>query len=197
MHKYTDEEESLLRKIAPGHTGSEITKMFNKHFSLSLTELQIKSFRSRKFINNGLDAKFKKGSIPVNKGTKGFMKPNRTSFKKGNRPKNWVPVGSERIDTDGYVDIKIAEPHKWKQKHHILWEQQNGPIPEGYVLVFKDSNKQNVSLENIAVISRSELLIMNKNMLIFENPKLTESGLLVARIMDKTNKKRKKKNHEE
>lgn len=31
----------------------------------------------------------KLGSIPWNKGTKGLMKPNKTSFKKGQRPQNY------------------------------------------------------------------------------------------------------------
>jgi len=49
---------------------------------------------------------FKKGMIPWNKGTKGVMKPNKTSFKKGKKAKNWN--GFNKGDNIG------EDHHNWK-----------------------------------------------------------------------------------
>ena len=58
------------------------------------------------------------------------MRSNRTSFKKGNRPKNYLPVGSESIDVDGYVKVKIQDPSKWELKHRIIWSERFGEVPD-------------------------------------------------------------------
>lgn len=120
MKKYTDEMIEFLKEVTPGKTYKEITELFNIKFNLGVTTEIIKSLLSRKKIHTGTrGCLYKKGSIPWNKGKKGYMGANRTSFKKGNRPKNWKPVGSERL-IDGYTFIKIADPRKWVLKHRII-----------------------------------------------------------------------------
>ena len=36
----------------------------------------------------------------------------RTWFKKGHIPANYRPVGSERVNADGYIEVKVADPNK-------------------------------------------------------------------------------------
>lgn len=103
---------------------------------------------------------FKKGFVPANKGKKMppevYAKCAGTMFKKGQNPINHREVGSERIDRDGYIMIKVAEPNKWKLKHRLVWEQANGPIPKGYNIQFRDGNKLNLDIDNLYMISRKE-----------------------------------------
>ncbi|MEN6487843.1 MAG: HNH endonuclease [Smithella sp.] len=64
-----------------------------------------------------------------------------TQFKKGNKPANWVPIGTERTNRDGYVEVKIADGRlnkNWKAKHIFIWETANGPVPKGHVVIFGD-----------------------------------------------------------
>ena len=143
---------------------------------------------------------FLKGMVPWNKGQKmkneTFEKIKPTLFQKGNKTWNTRPIGSERIKAkDGYVLIKVAEPNKWELKHRYLYKQKYGEIPKGHTVLFKDGNKYNFDLENLVLVSRSELLILNKKNLIKNNKELTETGLLIAKVIDKTNKRKRKLNN--
>lgn len=117
--------------------------------------------------------RFSKGSVPANKGKKMppevYAKAAPTMFKKGQMPYNHKPVGSERIDKDGYIMVKVAEPKKWRQKQRVVWEEAHGPIPKGYNIQFKDGNRQNVSLDNLYIISRADQL-KNENSMMARYP---------------------------
>ena len=106
--------------------------------------------------------RFPKGSVPANKGKKMppeiYAKAAPTMFKPGHPPTKHRDVGSERVNVDGYVEIKVAEPNKWRLKQRVIWEQANGPIPRGYNIQFKDGNRLNVHLDNLYIISRAEQL---------------------------------------
>ncbi len=128
---------------------------------------------------------FEKGNIPSPLARpKG---PNKTSFKKGNRPHNWRPVGSTRC-VDGYLEVKVAEPKTWEQKHVLVWEKENGKTPDGFCVVFIDSDKENIEPDNLELISRNENLQINR-LRCFSEPKQIQPvvrtlGKLVAKIFD-------------
>ena len=42
------------------------------------------------------------------------------------------------------------------QKHRWVWEQAHGKIPKGYIIAFRDGNKQNCALENLQMMSLYE-----------------------------------------
>ena len=88
MKKYTDDIINFLREIAPGKTYKEIVEIFNKKYDLEMTVKKLSSLLGRKKIKTGTTGCFRKGFIPWNKGKKGYMGANKTSFKKGNKPKN-------------------------------------------------------------------------------------------------------------
>lgn len=130
---------------------------------------------------------------PWNKGKKGVTCGGKeTQFGKGRKPWNYRPVGSERTNVDGYVEIKIADPKTWKAKHVLLWEAAHGPIPKGHVVIFADGNKQNVTLENLLLLSRRELAVMNKKGLIANDAELTKAGVVVADIYLKIGERKRK-----
>lgn len=178
---YTSEMIEFLKEISPGKSVKEITCLFNKNFNLNKSNFQISALMKRKGIKTGNDSRFKKGSIPHNKGKKFIVSWSPTQFQKGMKPHNYVPIGSERINSSGYIDIKIDEK-KWKQKHRIIWEQENGPIPKNCCLIFADSNKLNVNLDNLILVTRKELFKMNQENLIKENKNLTEVGHTIAKL---------------
>ena len=127
-HKYSEDEIEFIRlKAKQGYTYNGIKNAFNDRFNTNLTFHQIKSTMQRHNIKNNSDSKFKKGHNPHNKGKKMspevYEKIKPTLFKKGHNI-NTRPVGSERIDKDGYIDIKVAMPDKWKLKHKELFFAQ-------------------------------------------------------------------------
>ena len=109
--------------------------------------------------------RYAKGHVPANKGKKvavsTYNKCAPTMFKKGSKPHNYRPVGSERITKDGYVERKIANPKTWKAVHILVWESANGPVPVKHKIVFKDNNQLNNELSNLECISYAEAMVRN------------------------------------
>ena len=108
-------------------------------------------------------SRFVKGSEPANKGKRieefmsedGIKASSRTRFKPGRMPHNTLAIGTERVYADGYLWIKVNE-RKRVQKHRYVWEQAHGKIPDGYLVAFRDGNRQNCDLSNLYLISRQE-----------------------------------------
>lgn len=184
----------FIKNNAKSKSTKELTDLFNKHFEMNITVEQMKACKARNKITSGLSGRFKKGETPWNKGMKGLqIGGEETQFKKGQAPINYRPVGSERISKDGYIEIKVADPNKWKLKHRYIWEQVHGPIPKGYALIFGDSNKLNCDVDNLILVSRSQLAILNKNKLLQQNDiELTKIAITIADLYLKIGERRKK-----
>lgn len=196
-HIYTDEEKAFMEKIVPGHSYREIQKAFIEKFGWEISLGQIKSYIGNHHLNSGKTGCFQKGHIPSNKGKKMpaevYEKVRHTMFPKGHMPVQHRPVGSERINVDGYIEIKVEEPKKWRLKHNVIYEQHYGAIPKGHVVVFLDGNKMNLTPENLKLISRGELAIMNKQGLFRMDPELTEASINVVKLIYATSKAKKRK----
>lgn len=160
----------------------------------------------------GIGTEFKKGLAPANKGLRrpgwyrGRMR--ETQFKKGSRSgkaaENWKPIGTILPDSDGYLRIKVREAEYgkepfgfgnvkvWPLLQRHVWEQNNGPIPPGHKIVFKDGNKQHVEIENLECLSSAQLL--QRNSLWKRYPReLAETIQLVGALKRKIRGKEKKR----
>lgn len=183
---FTKEQEEFLKKNAIGTGNETLTNLFNKEFETNFLVTQVIAWKNRNAVSSGLDGRFEEGREPWNKGMKGLNTGGEAGwFKKGQAPINCRPVGSERITVDGHVEIKTADPSDWRHKHVVVWEKHNGPVPENHVVVFLDSNKENITLDNLMLISRSELVRMNQEDFFFNDPELTKAGLNIVRLNNK------------
>lgn len=107
-----------------------------------------------------------KGSVPANKGMRGVSYPGSkaTQFKPGQRPYTWVPIGSLRVNGDGYLDRKVRDQspsHKnWEAVHRLAWIEANGPIPKGHMVVFKPGMRttalEEITLDRLELRSRAD-----------------------------------------
>lgn len=196
MHRYSDEQKKFIVDNNYGKYAKELADIFNKHFNTNITAKEIKYFRRNHKLNSGLTGQFQKGQVSHNKGKKqieymsneAIERTKATRFKKGNRPLCYRPVGSERITKDGYIEVKVADPNKWETKNKVIYKKYFGDIPKGYKVIYADGNRLNNEPTNLILVSSSELLIANRNHLIYENKDLTESGILISKVIDKTNK---------
>lgn len=191
QHKWTNEEKEYLASIVKGSTYKEITKQMNDKFEYNFSEEQIKGMMYRNKLTTGTGGYFKKGSTPWNKGLKGYMGANKTSFKKGTIPPNQVPIGTESITKGGYIKVKVGEPNKWKLKQRYIYEQHYGEIPKDCNVIFADKNIRNFDINNLILVSKAEMLILNNNKLIFEDKELTKVGVNIAKVIDKAKKRSK------
>lgn len=191
--KYTDEMKQFILDNYKGRYNQELADLFNQKFNTNITSRTIKSYKANNKLNSGLTGKFRKGQTPHNKGKKMpkevYEKVKHTMFAKGNVPPNHRPVGSERISKDGYIEVKVAEPNKWRLKQRVVYEETKGKIPEGCPIIFLDGNKRNFDIDNLRCITRSELLYLNCNWLNNSN-EITETGILMARLDRAKNKKK-------
>lgn len=195
-HIYTEEHKQFLEEMYKNYDANKLTNMFNKKFNLKKTKIAISASLKRYGFKTDRTGQYIKGDIPLNKGKtwdeympkKSQKKARKTTFKKGSIPANLKTVGSERLGKDEYILIKIEEKGKWVHKHRHIYEQHHGPIKPNHIIIFLDQDKYNFDINNLKMISKSELLILNQRKLIKDDPGLTTSGILVAKLIDKTNK---------
>lgn len=169
--KWTQEEIEILSRLYPNHYAREIAGILGRGISSIHCKAQSLGLESsrEKIQRTGYEAskspasiaaRFQKGSVPLNKGKKVspeiYSKMQPTMFKKGQTPLNHRDVGSERVNVYGYIEIKVAEPNRWRLKHRIIWEQVNGTIPRGYNVQFKNHNPLDCRIENLYLISKAE-----------------------------------------
>ena len=115
---------------------------------------------------------FQKGNVPFNKGKKWseYMSPEgrkrleATTFKKGNINHKNTFDGNVTIRRDSrgyyYKQIRLSKS-VWQKYHQYIWEQVNGKIPDGMLVVFKDKDTMNCNIENLELITRKENMVRN------------------------------------
>lgn len=168
--RYAPEEVRFLTARRAGRSHAALAELFTKHFRRTLTARQVGTFLKNRGLTTGLTGRFEKGMTPWNRGKRGYMGANWTSFKKGHIPANHRPLWSERVGKDGYIEMSVPErnpytgfPTRFKHKHVWIWEQAHGPKPKGTVVIFRDGNNRNFELDNLLLVTRRELLALNQH----------------------------------
>ena len=161
-HKWQAYQIAWLKDNRYELNNVELVAQFNRTHGLKLTSDQIiQACKRRRFQHKHIG--YQKGHVPWNAGLKGVNGSSSTTFKKGNPNHNTRPVGSERITKDGYWEIKVAEPRQWDAKHRLVWESVHGPIPKGNLVLFIGNNKLDCSIENLQMVTRGELAVLNRH----------------------------------
>lgn len=200
VSRFPEGMEEYIRSVAEGRPSSEIAALVNERFGEGMiTEASLQAYKKNHKIRSGYDARFKKGNISPNKGkhTKTTGRMAETQFKKGARPHNAKPVGSER-NLIGYIEVKVGEPNVWKFKHRVIWEEHYGPIPEGQMICFKDGDPLNVDIGNLAMVDKATSLQMSRLGIHSPGKEAFGSAVLAARLyadacqLEKDRKKSKK-----
>ena len=183
--KYTAEMDAFLleHQLLPR---KELTELFNHEFGLKLNIDQIKAHCLRIGAKTGRTGRLEKGHTTWNKGMKGYRPSPGTMWKKGNIPHTSAPVGHEYITKDGYIECKFEGERQMKLKHKYLWEKDNGPIPSGHALIFKNGIKTDCRLDNLMLVSRAELLAMNCRFKELQRPETKETIALLAKVYVKS-----------
>jgi len=162
MHRYTDEEVSFLRDHATGLTLRELTGLFNAEFGLSQKPEALKTA-------------LKWHGIRCGKRLHRFA---------------CAPIGAEMIKSSGYTFVKTAQPDKWRFKHTLLWEAAHGPIPKGHMLIFKDRDRRNITLDNLRLVTIAENAVMNRYGLRSDDPEFLTASVAIADILIKARERK-------
>lgn len=177
-HQWTQSEKDYIAKHYPNVRTDEIAQ------ALGLNLAQVYSMarriglkKSQAFLDSeesgrlrgehGRCTRFKPGQVSWNKG-KSYVAGGRspeTQFKKGAKPLNWKPVGTYRINGEGYLDLKVNDlpGHnnvRWHPVHRLVWVEANGPVPDKHMIIFKPGMRTNVleeiTLDKLECISRAD-----------------------------------------
>jgi hypothetical protein len=190
MIKWSKEPEKVkfLIEYIPGHQESEIRSTFQERFGITLTEAQIGNFKHKYGVKSGTHGgRFEKGQPALNKGKKmtpeQYKRCSGTMFRKGHSPQNHREVGSERINVDGYIEIKVEEPNKWRLKQRVMYEKyHNVKLTRNEAIVFLDGNKLNLAEDNLFCLTRAELVRYNQNKLRGEDSETGLGAALLAKL---------------
>lgn len=193
MRKFwTETENELIRLHYPDNLTENLVSLFPGRSLCSITsharELGIKkskvffegpdSGRISKNNDIGVSTRFTRQMPGWNKGKKQsdymsaemIARTAKTRFKKGQDPHNTQPIGYERVTVDGYVEVKVrhlkdgnGKNKNFELKQRLIWEQKNGPIPDGGIIEFLDGNKLNFEDSNLVLRTRKENLLRNMN----------------------------------
>lgn len=171
-HIWTPEEDAVLRERYAESDTHELARQLGTSYNSTYQRAnKLGLYKTHEFLSrtssgpqNGMSSRFKKGVTPFNKGMKEWQfrskesiaKCAATQFKPGQTPHNIYPIGFESVHADGYTWVKLAEG--MVQKHVYLWQQHNGPIPEGMMVVFRDGDKSNFDIDNLQLMNRANAL---------------------------------------
>lgn len=153
-HHYTQEQNEFLKRNIGKYTYGELTKLFNKKFGCNVSKCSL----TGQCIN--------------------YLKIHREC-----NTKNHLDIYTERNMGNGRVRVKVTmkeglpKNERWVPKHRIIYEKENGEIPEGYVVIFLDRNPENLSPDNLYAISKSTHAIMASHNWFTENAENTLTAI--------------------
>ena len=171
-HQYTDEEKQWLVEQDSSLTYRELTEAFNEHFKTNMSVGQISDLVCKRL-------KVKRSG-------------NKGQFKVGAKPK--YKVGDEIIKA-GYAYVKVSDEYipgkttnedyarKWKRKSDLVWEKENGKLPEGTFLIFLDGDTLNCDIDNLYPVTRSIHAVMTKNHWYKKNKDFTLATLKYCELL--------------
>lgn len=181
-HKWTEAElNTLSTRYANERTGDiakdlgiRLDLVYRKASSMGLN-------KSKEYLSSpaagrldgvkGSSNRFQKGQAAWNKGIKGLNTGGEAGwFKPGHRGgkalERYQPIGTIRVSKDGYLQKKIHDgmplQSRWRGLHLVNWESVHGSVnTKTHALCFRDGNRQNCAVENLELITRSDLALRN------------------------------------
>ena len=189
----TDEQAKCMITLIPGRMAAEVAEIMNEKYGLSLTPAQIRGWKKNHKVPGGYSTRFRPGVQAWNKGKKwqdfmteeGMKNSRKYLFSAGNVPKNRKELGAVYERSDGYLWIKVQDGHlnkNWKQLHRYLWELENGPIPDGHMLIFLDGNRYNCNLDNLSLVTNGELAVINQKFGMTHDKEVNEAIVAASRL---------------
>lgn len=109
------------------------------------------------------------------------------------------PIGYETIwkDRKGRIrtKVKVADGKRLVDKRIVEWLKYNPDDDlKGYCIIHLDNNTRNFDINNLSKVKKEVFLIMLSNHILFDDPELNKTSILVARNMYEAKKKKGKEN---
>lgn len=168
---WSPERLAWLRAHRADLTIGPLTAAFNARFGTHQQPSALANAMNKHGIASPRTGRFQPGLTPWNSGMSGFQAGGRareTQFQRGNLVWHQMPVWSYRQETDGYWYFKFrqeAQPglsrRDWLAVHRLNWEAAHGPLAAGQVVIMLDTDPSHCELDNLAMLTRRELVFFN------------------------------------
>jgi hypothetical protein len=176
--RWTEQEDALLRARYPDEDTETLCAVLGrKRKNVYARADRLGLRKSEEFIaaqheaaaRRLSDSCFAKGSAPWNKGKAGAYRISAGGgrgrvFLPGNRPPNYRELGSEVWRSDGHLYRKISDApgnKNCRPVYLLLWEAHHGSVPSGHAVAFRDGNYRNITLANLELVTRAEMMLRN------------------------------------
>jgi len=167
-----------LRQHYPHTTGAHVAKLIGTSLSSVYAKAKVLGLtKSPEFFASaasgrttgqlGQQTRFTSGQESWNKGIS--YEPGgrsvETRFGVGSVPHNTKPIGTYRINGEGYLDRKVSNDKganhvRWHPVHRLVWEEVNGKVPQGSMIVFRSGMRTNkleeITIDRVECITRAE-----------------------------------------
>lgn len=204
--KWTDEELGWLERYMPTMPRKELAALYEQEWGKPITHAQLDNLCTRYgwqgAPNTGRFVSGDPRSGATGEHLERFLEGGKkTRFQKGHKGTNTQPMYSEAVRLEGSsktptVFIKIPGPSPyasqkatgwnqeshWVHKRRWVWEQENGPIPEGHVVVHLDGDTMNCELENLECVPRRVLVFLNKHGPAYAGPEVNPARIRLAQL---------------
>ena len=138
MVTWTAQKDDWLRSLYPDTPNRTIAKMLCCSYLAVKNRATTLGLKKDPGYMASKPGCFRPGQTSWNKGLSyqpgGRIAENQ--FKPGHKPQTWVPVGTEAVDKDGYLKLKVSDDrtvpsrYNWKFVHIMKWEEYHGqPVP--------------------------------------------------------------------
>lgn len=166
-NKYTKEFEDFVRDNISKYTKKDFIVLLEKTFKIKISKDALKSFLKRHNIENRY-IDYKENMI---------------------RSAQKHPIGAERMTKDGIL-IKIAQPNVWRRKARVMYERyHNCKLSDNDYILFLNQDRNDFSKENLYKSTNQEQCYLHNWGTFSTNPRLTEIGILSARLTIKAKEK--------
>ena len=152
---YTQEEENWLKENYPKLGKVKSAEEFNRIFHTKRTP-------------NGISSHCKRMGLRVTDERKRQMAIENTG--------NYHEIGTIVPKVRGKLFIKQEEG--WIQLSRYLLKNTLKDIPKESVVIFLDGNNKNLSLDNLAIVTRSQMALMTANKFWSKDAVLTQTGIV-------------------
>ena len=193
--KWTKEMDDVIREVGQDKTIKEIQREIEDRTGTSPSHNAVRNRKMKLGVRSRINAGWfghSNGGFKSTAHKEKFLEASKAMrFKKGNVPHKArnLKIGSERLDKDSYIEVKIKEhstPGKndcWRGKHLVIWEKEhNKKVPPGHVVIFVDHDKRNFDPSNLALVKRRYMSIINKLHIKYHDSETLQVAIGIAEL---------------
>ena len=164
-HEFSDEEIDFIKKYYPDNGPEKTAEMLNEIFDTSRTAYSVRTLANGKL-------RLTVSGFFINE----LNKSNHEKMMAAHvRESGSVRKDTRKSDNRVYYKMKAADG-RWKMAGIVIWEEANGPIPDGYRLIYLDGDNSNYSLDNLYLATfRVAYQVVTNKCYKTGNPEITKS----------------------